>query len=127
MRQQPLSPETLDLVLAVHAGMVELDSIEDEALRERVRMHHEELLRTADAEALLGELRAASPRRYVSPYRLALVHIGLGNVDAAFAALEAAYDERAVGIVNLVVEPRFDPLRSDARFTRLLRRLGLEN
>ena len=83
--------------------------------------------RTAEAEALLTELTAASPGRYVSPYRLALVHTGLGNTDAAFEALEAAHDERAVGLVNLAVEPRFDPLRSDARFARLLGRLGLES
>ena len=82
---------------------------------------------TAEAEALLGELTASSPPRYVSPYRLALVHIGLGDVDAAFEALGAAYDERAVGIVNLAVEPRFDLLRGDARFSRLLRGLGLES
>ena len=82
---------------------------------------------TAEAEALLAELTSSSPRRYVSPYRLALVHSGLGDIDAAFEALEMAHDERAVGIVNLAVEPRFDPLRSDARFGRLLSRLGLEN
>lgn len=81
---------------------------------------------TAEAQAaLLDELTVSSPPPYVSPYRLALVHTGLGNVDAAFDALEAAHDERAIGIVNLAVEPRFDPLRSDARFGRLLKRLGL--
>ena len=77
----------------------------------------------AEAETLLGELTAAAPTRYVSPYRLALVHTGLGNVDAAFAALDAAYNERAVGIINLAVEPRFDPLRRDPRFDRLIRRV----
>ena len=60
---------------------------------------------TAEAEALLGELTSSSPRRYVSPYRLALVHSGLGDIDAVFEALEMAYDEREVGIVNLAVEP----------------------
>ena len=80
---------------------------------------------TAEAQALLDELTVSSPPPYVSPYRLALVHTGLGNVDAAFDALDAAHDERAIGIVNLAVEPRFDPLRSDTRFGRLLKRLGL--
>ena len=81
---------------------------------------------TDEAEAVLGELTAAAPGRYVSPYRLALVHTGLGEIDAAFEALEAAHDERAIGLVNLAVEPRFDPLRGDARFGRLLRRIGLD-
>ena len=81
--------------------------------------------RTTEAREQLDELLAASSDRYVSPYRLALVLTGLGAVDAACEALQAAYDERAVGIVNLAVEPRFDPLRGDERFDRLVHRLNL--
>ena len=82
--------------------------------------------RAADARAVLRELEDMASRRYVSPYRLALVHTGLGDKDAAFAALKDACDERAVGLVNVAVEPRFDPLRPDPRYRAVLRRMGLE-
>ena len=81
--------------------------------------------RITEARTLLNELTAASSRRYVSPYRLALVLTGLGAIDAAFEALDAALNERAVGLVTLAVEPRFDPLRRDERFGRLIGRLNL--
>ena len=51
-------------------------------------------------------------------------YIGMGNKDQAFAYLEKAYSQHA-NLTTLKVEPRFDPLRSDARFQDLLRRVGL--
>lgn len=47
----------------------------------------------------------------------------LGEKDAAFAALEKAFDQRVV--VDINIDPRFDKLRSDPRFADLLRRIGL--
>jgi adenylate cyclase len=63
---------------------------------------------------------------YISPVSIALVHIGLGDADRALRWLERAYEERAPQLIWLKVDPIFDPLRSDPRFTRLLRRIGLE-
>ena len=40
---------------------------------------------------VLAALEAASHERYVPPYAMALVHAGLGERDAMFAALEQAY------------------------------------
>ena len=39
--------------------------------------------------------------------------------------LEQAYVQHSNTLVTLKVEPRFDPLRSDARFQDLLRRVRL--
>jgi hypothetical protein len=39
--------------------------------------------------------------------------------------LEKAYGERDWRLIEVAVEPRFDPLRSDPRFQDLLRRLNL--
>ena len=47
----------------------------------------------------------------------------LGDKDAAFAALEKAFASRA-GVVDIYVDPRLDNLRSDPRFSDLLRRIG---
>ena len=79
-----------------------------------------------DARALLDKLTRLARHRYVSPYRIAVVHAGLGDHDRAFAALDRACEERAGGLVNVAVEPRFAPLRSDDRYAVVLERLGLE-
>jgi len=79
----------------------------------------------AEAKRTLDGLIETSQRRFVSPYGIALIYVGLGDKEQAFAWLNRAYDERDNWLNYLKVEPRLDPLRSDARFTDLLRRVGL--
>lgn len=78
------------------------------------------------ARRALSELRSLARQRYVSAYYFALVHLGLGEADEAFAWLERALDERAGFMAYLKVEPIFDPVRDDARFAVLLERVGLQ-
>jgi len=80
---------------------------------------------TAKARKLLDELVATSRRRSVSRYWTGLIHAALGNRDEAIRELSRGVKERDPWMVWLAVEPRFDPLRSDARFSRLTRELGL--
>jgi hypothetical protein len=61
----------------------------------------------------------------VPPCDIARIYTVLGNKDEAFVWLEKAYDERSAYLVNLPVDPTFDSLRPDPRFTDLLRRVGL--
>ena len=82
--------------------------------------------RTKQARKILDEVKAFSERAYVSPYVLALIYMGLGEKDQAFAWLETAFTERAINLVVLKVDPRYDGLRDDPRFNDLLRRIGLE-
>ena len=77
------------------------------------------------AQKILNELNNLSKRQYVSPLGLALVYIGLGDKDRAFNWIEKAYDERVFWLGYLKVEPFFDPLRSDPRFTSLLKKMRL--
>jgi len=81
--------------------------------------------RRAEARAVLEGLRQLSSSRYVSPYSVALVHAGLGDRDQALAWLDKAYDERSDYMPYLGLEPMLDPLRSDPRFSALVRRVGL--
>jgi TolB-like protein/DNA-binding winged helix-turn-helix (wHTH) protein/Tfp pilus assembly protein PilF len=81
--------------------------------------------KTSESLKILDELKQMSRQRYVSPYDLAILYTGLGDKDKALAQLNRAYEERAGWIIDLKVEPFFDPLRSDARFTDLLGRLKL--
>jgi hypothetical protein len=55
----------------------------------------------------------------------ATIHLGLEDWDRAFAWMERAFDERRGWLPYLNVNPIFDPLRADARFVDLVRRVGL--
>ncbi len=61
----------------------------------------------------------------VSAVQRAWIHAALGERDRAFDLLETAYEERAINLLWIKVQPWFDPLRSDARFDDLLRRMNL--
>jgi hypothetical protein len=74
---------------------------------------------------MLRQLQALAPRKYVSAYDVAMIHVALQDRDEAFASLENAFGERSVGLGYLQVEPQLDPLRSDQRFRELVRRVGL--
>jgi hypothetical protein len=49
----------------------------------------------------------------------------LGDLDAAFDVLDSVISARRVMVMDIVNEPRLDPLRSDPRFDQLARRVGL--
>jgi eukaryotic-like serine/threonine-protein kinase len=77
-----------------------------------------------EALKLLEVLKEYSKRHYVSPYGIAMIYTGLGELDQAFEWLRIACDERAGLIVWLKVDPRIDCLRSDPRFAELLDLIG---
>lgn len=81
--------------------------------------------RLDDARRILQQLNQLAAASYVSPYSLTRVHIGLGQLDEAFECLEKTYQERHGILTYLKVEPMFDRIRSDSRFTDLVRRMGV--
>ncbi|MGC4051180.1 MAG: tetratricopeptide repeat protein [Paludibaculum sp.] len=58
---------------------------------------------------------------------LAFAAADRGQTDLAFELLEKAAASRHTLMLGLKVDPRLDPLRSDARFDGLLRQAGLAN
>ncbi len=78
-----------------------------------------------EAMKVLEQLKDLSKQRYASSYGVAIIHLGLGEKDAVFESLEKAYQERSEGLSSLMVEPRWDSLRTDPRFADLLKRIGL--
>jgi TolB-like protein/Tfp pilus assembly protein PilF len=81
--------------------------------------------RKSEALKVLDELQGRAKQKYVSPYFIALIYTGLGEKDQAFAWLQKAYEERHPYLILINVEPVFDSLRSDPRFTDLVRSIGL--
>jgi TolB-like protein/Tfp pilus assembly protein PilF len=78
-----------------------------------------------EARDALARLRRPAERGLIPPEFVALVHIGLGELDAAMAWFERARAHRSGIVPYLKVEPLVDPLRADPRFVRMLRELGL--
>ena len=81
--------------------------------------------RRGEAEATLSQLRTMAGQRYVPSYSVATIYAALGRTDEAFTWLERAYAEHDSWMVYLGLDPRLDPLRSDARFAALLQRIKL--
>ncbi|HEV8629581.1 MAG TPA: winged helix-turn-helix domain-containing protein [Thermoanaerobaculia bacterium] len=78
--------------------------------------------RQAEAQAILEGLRKVATERYVPPFAFALVHLGLGEHEAALEELERAEAARDVHLVYLPVDPKWDALRDEPRFAALVRR-----
>ena len=78
-----------------------------------------------EACAVYEELKARAERAYVPAYDIALVCTGMGWNDQALEYLARAQQERSGWMTYLKVDPRLDPLRGDARFIDLLRRVRL--
>jgi TolB-like protein/Tfp pilus assembly protein PilF len=83
--------------------------------------------RRGEATRALKELLETSKERYVSPYGIAITYLGLGEREEALSWLGKTYEDRNDFLVWLNVGPELDSLRSDARFTALLRRVGFTN
>ena len=77
------------------------------------------------ASDLVAKMLRLGSTRHIPACHLALAYVGLGDRDAAFAALERATVDANPALTNLAVDPRFEPIRSDARFERLIELLGL--
>ncbi len=77
------------------------------------------------AGAILRELTTRAARTYVAPMWIALVHLGLGDLDALFAWLDRAFEARDGSLILITAAVEFDPVRRDPRFLSLLGRMGL--
>ena len=79
--------------------------------------------RTAEALTIVDELLLFRKERYLSPFWIALSHVGLGDTERALEWLQTGYTERAAYIQLLAAYPAFDPLREDRRFRELISRM----
>jgi eukaryotic-like serine/threonine-protein kinase len=82
--------------------------------------------RRAEAQKVLDQLNELSKQKYVPGAQIARIYAGLGDKEKAFEWLEKGYEQRSLAFTILKVVPWYDPLRSDPRFTDLLRRMNLQ-
>ena len=79
---------------------------------------------SAKAREMLREFLQQSQRGPFPAMVIAQVYIGLGEKDRAFEWLKKAVEEGDAHVL-LRAEPLYDLLRSDPRFTQLLRQMKL--
>ena len=79
----------------------------------------------AEARRILKKLEAASREHYISPVNYAKIHQALGATDKAFENLEKGFEERAVRLPYLLIDPQFDAIRDDERFKELARKIHI--
>ena len=77
------------------------------------------------SDECVEKLRKCSQTRYVTPLAEAFAAIGRGDLDLAFQRLDEVIEHKTIFINLLGIEPFFNPLRRDSRFTKLLKRLNL--
>lgn len=75
-----------------------------------------------EARQGLQTLEVIARERFVPAYAMALIHAGLEQPDEALLNLEQAYEQRDVHLVFLPIDPKWDFLRSNARFAAVLDR-----
>jgi tetratricopeptide (TPR) repeat protein len=81
--------------------------------------------RTDEARRLFLELEQLRAQGHAPPIAFAVIHAGLGDIDAAFNWLETAYRLRDGYLFWLPGTPGLDPLHSDPRFADLVHRVGI--
>ena len=80
--------------------------------------------RKDEATKLLGQIQDISKSRYVDPYFFALIHLGLGDREAALSALEKSFEELNGNTLEYIrTDPFLDPLRGDPRFEALAEKI----
>jgi TolB-like protein/Flp pilus assembly protein TadD len=75
---------------------------------------------------IIERLKIESNKRYVTPYGMAEIYAGLKEKEQALTQLEKAFAERSWWLVSVGVNPRFDGLRSEPRFLKILQIMNLD-
>jgi serine/threonine-protein kinase len=79
----------------------------------------------AEAVAVIKELEAKYARKKAIGQYIAAVYVGLGDKNEAFEWLEKDFQARTGKLTEIRWQLQFEPLRDDARYKDLIKRIGL--
>jgi serine/threonine-protein kinase len=80
----------------------------------------------AEAEAMRDELIRRRTAGYFQAFPIAVIELGLGNIESAMDWLERAADERNLGFYLPSVDPNYDAVRAHPRFKAVMKRANLD-
>ena len=79
-----------------------------------------------EARRVLAKLEHISSARADRTVTLLIAYSGTGQKERVIELLQQAYSEHSNAVVQIKVDPMYDPFRSDPRFQDLMRRVGLQ-
>jgi hypothetical protein len=82
--------------------------------------------RTEETRQVLDNLLERSKQEYVPPIVFADLYFALEENDQGFDWLKKAHEGREPMLILLRVNPIYDFIRSDPRFTAILKKIGLD-
>jgi len=82
--------------------------------------------RKKEALKVLEELNKRAKQEYIRPFLFAKIYSALGEKDQAFEWLNKAYYDHDVSLVMILTDESIENLRSDPRYARLLKKMGLD-
>ena len=122
----------------VHQQQLDLDEAIKAFAKARELSKQEAIAEAAAGRclALMGEKKAAlclaenlvrrSRKTYISPVDIAVIHIGLGNIEKACVWLEKAFTQRCPRLIHLNVDPAYDSIKSNPKFLNFLERIHVD-
>ncbi|MHC4329534.1 MAG: tetratricopeptide repeat protein, partial [Planctomycetota bacterium] len=79
-----------------------------------------------EAQKVLDDLLEHSKQEYASPFILACLHFVLGRNDEGFNWVNKAYEERDLWLSYVKIDWTLDGVRSDPKYTALLKKMNLD-
>ena len=77
-------------------------------------------------QEILDQLSKRAHEKVVTPTAPAMLHFLLGDNDRCFDLLEKAYETHDHWLIYLKIEPLFNRMQSDPRYSALLKKIGLD-
>ncbi|HET9532740.1 MAG TPA: tetratricopeptide repeat protein [Blastocatellia bacterium] len=81
--------------------------------------------KTGEAKTILSKLSLPSMQKQFLPDEMALLYARLGEKDKAFELLKKACEDHYFPVTKVYIDPRFTDMRSDPRYSDLLRCIRL--
>jgi serine/threonine-protein kinase len=128
LKLQQESPELFRFPVLLGHSLLMLGRTEEAALAFGDNITGEALLaaRSGNRELAFAKLAALQERDYeFVSVDAARIYAQLGDKDAAFEALNRAWEVRESRLLDLKTDPYLDSLRGDSRYAALVKRLGL--
>ncbi|MET0165667.1 MAG: protein kinase [Vicinamibacterales bacterium] len=116
--------EAIDARRRAHEAAGDSDSLGDVLEKAKGADGYREIERMT-ARQELETLKSRAAAGYVSPLDFARAHAQLGEVEQAFSYFEAAFADRAPGLVFLKADRSWDAIRGDPRFLAAVHRVNL--
>ena len=79
-----------------------------------------------EAQKIIEQLNELAKKRYVSPFYIAMIHLGLDDKDKMFEYLEKACEARESFLAFTNTWPMFDSLREEPKFMAILKKMGFK-